>query len=65
MGIWQHILVPNTNGTISTPDLCFLSATLFVKGQISLGEDCRSDHCPTRVRVHISVPRTQYKTRQK
>ena len=57
--------ISNTYGTISTLDLCFLSATLFAKGQISLGEDCGSDHCPIRVRIHISVLRTLYKTRQK
>ena len=55
----------NTNRVISTLDLCFLLATLFAKGQFSLVEECESDHCTIRVRIHISVFRTQYKTRQK
>ena len=46
--------ISSTNGTISTLDLCFLSAQLFDRGQIELGEDCRSDHCPIKVKISIS-----------
>ena len=54
--------ISNTNGTISTLDLCFILAKLFAKGQITRGEDCGSDRCSIRGRINISIQESSIST---
>ena len=57
--------ISNTNGTVSTIDLCFVSGTIFHKANIALGEDLGSDHAAIHVSIDIKFVETKFKMRGK